>query len=113
MKKLEGAVTNLSTNPFQTFSKKRERSGSTFLSFDLSFDLVDESGNSIHVWFNRSFRAPPPLADGDWVEVYGRFGQLRFINRKNFYASKIIDRQKNAQYTLWRNKTLSEGNSAS
>lgn len=108
MKKLEGVVGNLSTNPFQTFSKKGWRSNSTFLSFDLSFDLMDESGNSTHVWFNRSFRTPPPIEEGDWVEVYGRFGQLGLIDRKNFYASKIIDRQKNALYTLWRNKTLSE-----
>jgi len=104
--RISGIVNNISTNPFQTFSRKKE-SGSTFLSFDISFDLVDGDGKTHHVWFNRSFRFPPPLEDGDHVEVIGKYGRiLGFIGRKNFYAVRIIDAERKMEYTAWRNKEL-------
>lgn len=104
-KKISGVVQNISTNPFQTVSKKRARN-STVLSFDISFDVLDEDGGVTHVWFNRSFRLPPPLEDGDFVEIVGRYGRLGIIGRKNFYAIRIIDKRRNMQYTPWRNREL-------
>lgn len=105
-KKISGIVTNISTNPFQTFSKKRARN-STLLSFDISFDLCDEDGKLTHVWFQRSLRLPPQLEDGDYITVIGRYGQLfGLIGRKNFYASKIFDNKRKMEYTAWRNMEL-------
>lgn len=107
-KQIEGIVHNISTNPFQTFKRKSARD-STLLSFDVSFDVVDEDGKSTHVWFNRSLRLPPPLEDGDQLTVYGKFGRfLGHIGRKNLYAVRIIDRKRNKEYTSWRNKDLFE-----
>jgi hypothetical protein len=103
---LSGVVQNISTNPFQTFSRKRARD-STVLTFDVSFDLFGESGKSYHVWFNRSFRFPPPLEDGDYIEVQGRFGRFFGLwGKKNLYATRIIDRKREKEYTPWRNKEL-------
>jgi hypothetical protein len=109
--RITGIVHNSRTNPFQTFSRKTTSSrNSALLSFDISFDLCDAEGQLVHVWFNRSFRFPPPLEDGDRVEVIGRHGQLwGLISRKNFYAMKIIDSQRNKEYTTWRNKEIDEG----
>jgi len=105
-KRISGIVQNISTNPFQTFSRKQERN-SAFLSFDISFDIVDDEGETTHVWFNRSFRLPPPLSDGDPVEVVGRFGQVfGIIGRHNFYAVRIIDNARGKEYTHGRNKEL-------
>jgi hypothetical protein len=105
-KNISGIVQNISTNPFQTFSKKQKRN-STFLSFDISFDIVDEDGQTTHVWFNRSFRLPPQLHDSDQIEVVGKFGQLfGVIGRNNFYAVRIIDRVRGMEYTHGRNKEL-------
>lgn len=102
-KKISGIINNISTNPFQTFSRKESRS-SAMLSFDISFDLVDEDAKTTHVWFNRSFRLPPKLEDGDQVEVIGRHGRFwGLFGRKNFYALKIIDRKRKKEYTPWRN----------
>ena len=103
---ITGVVNNISTNPFQTFSAKRERSSSV-LSFDISFDLCDEDGKLTRVWFNRSFRFPPPLEDGDYIEVFGRFGRfIGLIGSKNFYSVRILDRRRGKEYTAWRNKVL-------
>ena len=103
---ITGVVNNISTNPFQSFSAKRERSSSV-LSFDISFDLSDEDGRLTRVWFNRSFRFPPPLEDGDFIEVFGRFGRfMGLIGRKNFYSFKILDRYRGKEYTALRNKDL-------
>lgn len=55
--RISGIVNNISSNPFQSFSSKRERSSSV-LSFDISFDLSDEDGRLTRVWLNRSFRLP-------------------------------------------------------
>lgn len=105
-KEIDGVVQNSSTNPFQTFARKTRRN-SALLSFDISFDLADEDGNTTHVWFNRSFRMPPPLEDGDYIRVVGRRGQfMGLIGRKNFYALKIIDQNRGKEYTPWRNKEL-------
>lgn len=107
-KRITGIVNNSKTNPFQTFAKKSSRN-SAFLSFDISFDLCDEDGQIIHVWFNRSFRFPPPLEDGDYVDVIGRQGQFRgLLSRRNFYAVSIIDNKRNKEYTSWRNKELND-----
>lgn len=77
------------------------------LTFDISFDICDEAGEVTHVWFNRSFRFPPPLEDGDEVVVIGRMGHVFGIfGRKNFYADRIIDRKRHKEYTTWRNKEL-------
>jgi hypothetical protein len=104
--RISGVVNNISTNPFQSLSTKRERSSSV-LSFDISFDTCDEDGRLIRVWFNRSFRFPPPLEDGDFVEVFGRFGRfMGLAGRKNFYSVKILDRRRGKEYTAWRNKVL-------
>ncbi|HEY5530571.1 MAG TPA: hypothetical protein VIK22_01055 [Candidatus Anoxymicrobiaceae bacterium] len=105
-KQISGVVNNISTNPFQTFSRKRG-SNSTLLTFDISFDLCDEDGQVSHVWFQRSFRLPPPLVDGDHIEVQGRKGHfLGLIGKKNLYAVRIIDKTREKEYTPWRNKDL-------
>ncbi len=105
-RRITGIVHNISTNPFQTFSRKRTRN-STVLTFDISFDLVNEDGRTTHVWFNRSLRFPPKLEDGDQIEVVGRNGLLLgLLRRKNFYAIRIIDRKRGREYTAWRNKEL-------
>ena len=108
--RVTGIVNNSSTNPFQTFSRKGSSSrNSALLSFDISFDLCDEDGKMMHVWFNRSFRLPPPIEDGDHIEVVGRNGQLwGLISRKNFYAARIIDNCRNREYTTWRNKEIND-----
>ncbi len=43
---ISGIVSNVSTNPFQTFSRKKG-SNSTLLSFDISFDICDEDGRVV------------------------------------------------------------------
>ncbi|HEY5527016.1 MAG TPA: hypothetical protein VIK02_05505 [Candidatus Anoxymicrobiaceae bacterium] len=101
--RISGIVQNISTNPFQTFSRKQS-SNSTVFSFDISFDLVDEDGALRHVWFKRSFRMPPKFEDGDTIEVVGRQGYLRgLLGRRNFYALRIIDKRRQREYTPWRN----------
>ena len=101
-KRLSGLVSGISTNPFQTFSGKKKEN-STFFSFDISFDLCDDNGKLTHVWFNRSFRLPPPLNDGDSIEIVGRYGRFfGLFMKKNFYAVRIIDKSRNKEYTPWR-----------
>lgn len=100
---VNGVVQKISTNPFQTFTKKKS-GNSTVFSFDITFDLVDEEGASRHVWFKRSFRFPPKLEDGDSIEVIGRQGYLLGVfGRRNFYALRIIDMERKREYTPWRN----------
>lgn len=109
-KKISGIVQNSSTNPFQTFSRGKQSQNSKLLTFDISFDLCDEEGKITRVMFNRSFRFPPPLEDGDYVEVIGRYGQVfGLIGKANFYAVRIIDKKRNKVYTTWRNIDLPEG----
>lgn len=105
---ISGIVQNISTNPFQTISRGKSRNSAVF-SFDISFDLVDDGGRSRHVWFNRSFRLPPRLADGDQLEIIGRWGYLfGLLGRRNFYALRIIDKQRKREYTPWRNIVLGD-----
>lgn len=105
-KQISGIVHNISTNPFQTFTKKRGRN-SALLSFDISFDLVDDDGKITHVWFNRSFRFPPQLEDGDYLQVFGKFGHFfGLTGRHNLYAIRILDMRRNKEYTAWRNKEM-------
>lgn len=109
--RISGIVHDISTNPFQTFARSNSRD-SAALSFDISFNLVDEDGNVKRVWFQRSFRLPPRLEDGDHIEVVGRQGHLLgLIGRKNFYAIKIIDKRRGMEYTPWRNKEIAEEDS--
>ncbi|MHB8896356.1 MAG: single stranded DNA-binding domain-containing protein [Candidatus Geothermincolia bacterium] len=106
---ITGIVQNISSNPFQTFTRHKSRN-SAVLSFDISFDLVDEDGKSRHVWFKRSFRLPPKFADGDHVDVVGRQGYLwGLLGRRNFYALRIIDKKRKTEYTPWRNIVVGEG----
>jgi hypothetical protein len=105
-RQISGIVSNVSTNPFQTFSRKKG-GNSKLLSFDISFDICDEHGQIDHVWFQRSFRFPPPLQDGDTIDITGKQGHfLGLIGRHNVYAIKIIDRGRLKEYTPWRNKEL-------
>lgn len=100
---INGIVQNISTNPFQTFSKHKSRN-STVFSFDISFDIVDDEGERRHVWFKRSFRLPPKLEDGDEIDVMGRQGYLHgLLGRRNFYALRIVDKKRKREYTPWRN----------
>ena len=103
-RQISGMVSNVSTNPFQTFSRKRG-SNSKLLSFDISFDVCDEGGQIDHVWFQRSFRFPPPLQDGDHIDIVGKRGHFfGLIGRHNIYAIMIIDKGRQKEYTPWRNK---------
>jgi hypothetical protein len=105
-RQISGIVSNVSTNPFQTFSRKKG-TNSTLLSFDISFDICDEDGRVDHVWFQRSLRFPPPLQDGDHIDIVGKQGHfLGLIGRHNIYAIKIIDKGRQKEYTPWRNKEL-------
>ena len=109
-KKVSGIVQNISTNPFQTFSRKKG-SNSTLLTFDISFDIHNDDGEVVHVWFNRSFRLPPPLDNGDYIEVYGKYGRFfRRVGKNNFYAIKIVDKARDMEYSVWRNKEITAGN---
>ena len=110
MKKMvSGIIQNISTNPFQTFSRKKGRN-STLLSFDISFDICDDDGEMTHVWFNRSFRLPPHLENGDFIEVYGKNGRFfRLVGKHNFYATRIVDRAREREYSAWRNKDIVAG----
>lgn len=108
--KMTGIVSNISTNPFQTFSRKKSaNTGSTSLvTYDVSFDLCEYNGNISRVWFQRAFRFPPVLEEGDEITAIGRFGQFfGLIAKKNFYAVKIIDKSRKKEYTSWRNKDYS------
>jgi hypothetical protein len=108
-RQISGIVSNVSTNPFQTFSKKRG-TNSKLLSFDISFDICDEDGQVDHVWFQRSLKFPPPLQDGDRIDVVGKRGHFfGLIGRRNIYAIKIIDKGRQKEYTPWRNKDLRIG----
>jgi hypothetical protein len=105
---VSGIVQNISTNPFQTFSRHKS-SNSTVFSFDISFDLVDDEGKTRHVWFKRSFRLPPKFSDGDHLEVVGRQGYLHgMLGRRNFYALRIVDKKRKREYTPWRNIVVGE-----
>jgi hypothetical protein len=102
----KGIILNVSTYPLPTLLPKKSDRKSKALTFDINFDLVDEEGKSIKVWFNRGFRFPPPLDDGDRIEVVGRYG---YISKNVFYAHKIIDRRRERVYTGFRNRKLKAG----
>ena len=107
--KKRGIILNVSTYPLPTLLPKKTDRKSKTLTFDINFDLVEEDGKSTKVWFYRGFRFPPPLVDGDRVEIFGKFGH---ISREVFYASKIIDRRREKVYTGFRNRRLKEKESA-
>lgn len=99
----KGIILNVSTYPLPTLLPKKTDRKSKTLTFDINFDLVDENGKSIKVWFNRGFRFPPPINDGDKLEVIGRFG---YFSKEVFYVSKIIDRRRERVYTGFRNRRI-------
>ena len=101
----DGIILNVSSYPLPTLLPKKSDRKSKTLTFDINFDLVEDSGSSTKVWFYRGFRFPPPLDDGDRVEVVGKFGK---ISKDVFYASKIIDRGRERVYTGFRNRKLKE-----
>ncbi len=98
-----GIILNVSTYPLPTLMPKRTNRRSKTLTFDINFDLVEDEGDSIKVWFYRGFRFPPPLNDGDRVGVVGKFGH---ISKDIFYASKIIDPKRERVYTGFRNRKI-------
>jgi hypothetical protein len=98
-----GIILNVSTYPLPTLMPKRIDRKSKTLTFDINFDLVEESGKSTKIWFYRGFRFPPPLEDGDRVKVMGKYGH---ISKDIFYASKIIDPRRERVYTGFRNRRL-------
>ena len=99
----KGIILNVSTYPLPTLMPRRANRKSKTLTFDINFDLVEDDGGSTKVWFYRGFRFPPPLEDGDRVEVIGKFGR---ISRDVFYASRIIDPRRKKVYTGFRNRRL-------
>lgn len=99
----KGIVLNVSTYPLPTLLPRTANRRSKTLTFDVNFDLVEDDGKSTKVWFYRGFRFPPPLDDGDRVEVVGRYG--RFF-RDIFYASRIVDPRRNRIYTGFRNRKM-------
>lgn len=101
----KGIILNVSTYPLPTLLPRKSNRKSKTLTFDINFDLVDDNGKSIKVWFNRGFRFPPPLDDGDRVEVIGRYG---YVSKQVLYASKIIDRRRERVYTGFRNRRIKE-----
>jgi hypothetical protein len=101
----KGIILNVSTYPLPTLLPKKSDRKSKALTFDINFDLVDENGKSTKVWFNRGFRFPPPLDDGDRIEVVGRYG---YITKDVLYAHKIIDRRRERVYTGFRNRRIKE-----
>lgn len=103
--KKDGIILNVSSYPLPTLLPKKSDRKSKTLTFDINFDLVDDNGASTKVWFYRGFRFPPPLDDGDRVEVIGKYGK---ISKEVFYASKIVDRGRERVYTGFRNRRLKE-----
>ncbi|NPV59580.1 MAG: hypothetical protein HPY75_07945 [Actinobacteria bacterium] len=101
-----GIILNVSTYPLPTLMPRRANRKSKTLTFDINFDLVEDDGGSTKVWFYRGFRFPPPLDDGDRVEVFGKFGK---VSKDIFYASKIIDPRRHKIYTGFRNRRMKPG----
>ncbi len=104
---MRGVVRNVSTYPLPTLRPKKAKTRSATLTFDIHFDLYPEEGPSRLVWFYRGFRFPPPLEDGDEVEVRGKFGQaLGLLSRGTFFADRIVDTKRGRIYTSLRNKRI-------
>ncbi len=99
----QGIILNVSTYPLPTLMPKKSNRKSKTLTFDINFDLLEDDGKSTKVWFYRGFRFPPPLDDGDRIQVIGKFG---YISKDIFYASKIIDPRRERVYTGFRNRRL-------
>ncbi len=104
---IRGIARNVSTYPLPTLRPKKANTRSATLTFDIHFDIFPEEGPSRLVWFYRGFRFPPPLEDGDYVEVEGKFGQaFGLLSRKTFFASRIVDLKRGRIYTSLRNKRI-------
>ncbi len=105
--KITGVVYEVSTYPLPTFRPKHTEQKSKALTFDINFKCYDDNGENFRVWFYRGFRLPPPLTDGDRVELEGHFGQFFGLLSKNtFFAAKIVDRKRGRIYTGFRNKKI-------
>ncbi len=106
---MRGIVRNVSTYPLPTLRPKKANTRSKTLTFDIHFDLFTEDGLSQLVWFYRGFRFPPPLEEGDYVEVYGKLGQaLGLLSRGTLFASRIIDTKRGRIYTGLRNRRIKD-----
>ena len=102
-----GVVYDVSTYPLPTFRPRHADHKSKALTFDINFKFYDDNGEDYRVWFYRGLRLPPPLAEGDRLEIKGRFGQFfGLISRGTFYAAKIVDRKRGRIYTGFRNKKI-------
>ncbi len=107
--KKTGIIMDVSTYPLPTFRPKHINRQSKALTFDINFDFVCDDGHRFRVWFYRGFRLPPPLSEGDRVEIQGKFGQFfGLISRDTFYASRIVDRKRGRIYTGFRNRRMKE-----
>ncbi len=105
-----GVIHDVSTYPLPTFRPRHGDRNSKALTFDINFELYDDNGERFRVWFYRGFRLPPPLKDGDRVEVTGHFGQMFGLMSKDvFFASRIVDRKRGRIYTGFRNKRIGPG----
>lgn len=105
--KRTGVVYDVSTYPLPTFRPRHSDQKSKALTFDINFELYDNNGENYRVWFYRGFRMPPPLVDGDRLEIEGRFGQFfGLLSKSTFYAAKIVDRKRGRIYTGFRNKKI-------
>jgi hypothetical protein len=103
-----GVIHDVSTYPLPTFRPRHADRASKALTFDINFELYDDNGERFRVWFYRGFRLPPPLKDGDRVEITGRFGQMfGLVSKDIFFASRIVDRKRGRIYTGFRNKRIS------
>ncbi len=104
---MRGVARNISTYPLPTLRPKKANTRSATLTFDIHFDLFPDDGPSKLVWFYRGFRFPPPLEDGDYVEVQGKFGQaFGLLSRDTFFASRIVDTKRGRIYTSLRNRKI-------
>ncbi len=102
-----GVVYDVSTYPLPTFRPRHADHKSKALTFDINFEFYDDNGENYRVWFYRGLRLPPPLAEGDRLEIKGRFGQFfGLISRDIFYAGKLVDRKRGRIYTGFRNRRI-------
>lgn len=108
----KGRIENLSSYPLSTFFPGKKSQQSKTLTFDINFDFIDEEGERMKVWFYRAFRFPPPLEEGDFVTITGKFGQgFGLFSKSTFYASSIEDRKRGMIYKGLRNLKIKKNGS--
>lgn len=102
-----GVVYDVSTYPLPTFRPRHADHKSKALTFDINFQFYDDDGENYRVWFYRGLRLPPPLAEGDRLEIRGRFGQFfGLLSRNVFFAARLVDRKRGRIYTGFRNRKI-------